>query len=87
MAGLPRNARVRLRPISAAAEIATPVLLMHGKLDTLCPVAATEEFAAQLKAAGSALRVYPELRHEIFNEPEREQVFADAWRWLEETLA
>ncbi len=69
-----------------ASEIATPVFLMHGKRDTLCPVAATEEFAAQLTAAGSALRVYPELRHEIFNEPEREQVFADAWGWIEETL-
>jgi alpha-beta hydrolase superfamily lysophospholipase len=31
--------------------------------------------------------VYPELRHEIFNEPERERVYADAWRWVEETLA
>jgi alpha-beta hydrolase superfamily lysophospholipase len=70
-----------------ASAIATPVLLMHGKQDTLCPVAATEEFSTQLKAAGCALRVYPELRHEIFNEPEREQVFADAWRWIEETLA
>lgn len=70
-----------------AASIATPVLLMHGKQDSLCPVAASEEFAAKLSTSGSALRVYPELRHEIFNEPEREQVFADAWRWIEETLA
>lgn len=69
-----------------AAAIAVPVLLMHGKQDTLCPVAASEDFAARLTAAGSALRVYPELRHEIFNEPEREKVFADAWGWLEETL-
>jgi alpha-beta hydrolase superfamily lysophospholipase len=66
-----------------AAEIAVPVLLMHGKQDTLCPVAATEEFSAAVASAGSALRIYPELRHEIFNEPEREQVFADAWRWIE----
>jgi alpha-beta hydrolase superfamily lysophospholipase len=70
-----------------AADIATPVFLMHGKQDTLCPVAASEEFAARLTSAGSALRVYPELRHEIFNEPEREQVFADAWRWIEGTSA
>lgn len=72
---------------SRAAAIAAPVLLLHGKQDPLCPVAASEEFASQLTASGSALRVYPELRHEIFNEPEREQVFADAWRWVEETLA
>lgn len=71
---------------ASAAAIETPVLLLHGKQDSLCPVAASEEFAAQLRANGSALRVYPELRHEIFNEPEREQVFADAWRWIEETL-
>jgi alpha-beta hydrolase superfamily lysophospholipase len=70
-----------------AATIETPVLLMHGKQDTLCPVAASEEFATQLTSAGSELRVYPELRHEIFNEPEREQVFADAWRWIEGTSA
>jgi alpha-beta hydrolase superfamily lysophospholipase len=65
-----------------AAEIRVPVLLMHGKQDTLCPVAVSEEFAARLTSAGSGLRVYPELRHEIFNEPEREQVFADAWDWV-----
>jgi alpha-beta hydrolase superfamily lysophospholipase len=28
------------------------------------------------------LRVYPELRHEIFNEPEREKVFADVLKWV-----
>ena len=70
-----------------AASIAVPVLMMHGKLDTLCPVEASEQFAAELRAPGSELRVYPELRHEIFNEPERERVFADAWRWIEGTLA
>ena len=67
------------------AAITTPVLLLHGQADPICPVSATEDFAATLTAAGSALRVYPELRHEIFNEPERLRVFADAWQWIEET--
>ena len=69
-----------------AAQIGTPVLLMHGAQDPLCPVAASEAFAAALTSAGSAFRSYPTLRHEIFNEPERETVYADAWRWIEETL-
>ena len=31
----------------------------------------------------SALQIYPELRHEIFQEPEREQVWADILDWLD----
>jgi alpha-beta hydrolase superfamily lysophospholipase len=66
-----------------AREIEVPVLLLHGAADPICPVAGSEEIAKELTAAGSALRVYPELRHEIFNEPERHRVFADAWEWIE----
>ena len=54
-----------------AAEVAVPLLLLHGADDSLCP------------AAGSHLRIYPNLRHEIFNEPERERVFQDILDWLE----
>ena len=39
--------------------------------------------------AGSAdktLKIYPGLYHEIFNEPEREQVFADVQDWCEAHL-
>ena len=32
--------------------------------------------------SGSDLRIYPKLRHEIFNEPEREQVYLDVLEWL-----
>jgi alpha-beta hydrolase superfamily lysophospholipase len=71
----------RVREYAGAIE--TPVLLMHGAADPLCLASASEEFAAKLRAPGSALRIYPDLRHEIFNEPERERVFGEAWKWLE----
>jgi len=71
--------RVRAR----ASAIEVPVLLMHGAADPICVASASEEFAARLRVPGSALRIYPDLRHEIFNEPERERVFGDAWKWLE----
>jgi alpha-beta hydrolase superfamily lysophospholipase len=71
----------RVRANAAAIEV--PVLMMHGAADPICIASASEEFAAQLRAPGSALRIYPDLRHEIFNEPERERVFGDAWAWLE----
>ena len=32
--------------------------------------------------AGSDLCIYPKLRHEIFNEPERERVYLDILDWL-----
>ncbi|MBM4381848.1 MAG: lysophospholipase [Deltaproteobacteria bacterium] len=68
---------------ASAGAIDVPVLMMHGAADPICIASASEEFAAQLRAPGSALRIYPNLRHEIFNEPERERVFGDAWKWLE----
>jgi alpha-beta hydrolase superfamily lysophospholipase len=32
---------------------------------------------------GSSFKAYPGLRHEIFNEPEQEQVFADVLEFVE----
>ena len=54
--------------------------MLHGAADPICSPDASERFA---RAAPDARYVsYPELRHEIFNEPEREQVFEDVQRWL-----
>ena len=35
-------------------------------------------------AKASALKIYPELRHEIFQEPEREQVWQDMLDWMDD---
>ena len=40
------------------------------------PIEGSRAFHGGLRVPGSAFRAYPGLRHEIFNEPEREQVFA-----------
>jgi alpha-beta hydrolase superfamily lysophospholipase len=65
-------------------EIRVPVLLLHGAADLLCAAAESEAFAKTLTAPRSTIRIYPGLRHEIFNEPDREQIYADAWSWLSE---
>ena len=74
-----------------AFDVQVPVLLMHGEQDPLCPAAGSRAFYEGLHDARSGLRLYPELRHEIFNEPERERVFADLASWVaslgEETSA
>lgn len=72
------------RTAALAGEVEVPVLLLHGEADPICPVEGSRAFHAGLRAPGAALRTYAELRHEIFNEPEREAVWQDVLHWLEE---
>jgi alpha-beta hydrolase superfamily lysophospholipase len=67
-----------------AASIRAPVLLLHGEDDAVCPPAGSRHCHALLRGGGHALRVYPRLRHEILNEPERDDILCDALRWIEE---
>ncbi len=68
---------------SAGPEFEAPLLLLHGEADRICPSEASQAFQARCGDAVATLRLYPELRHEPFNEPEREQVFEDVRDWLE----
>lgn len=76
----------QLRTASSADRVHVPLLLLHGEEDPLCDVRGSRDFHAGLpheRVAGCALRTYPGLRHEIFNEPEREQVWSDLLGWLD----
>ena len=62
----------------AACSVRVPLLMLHGEADPLCPPRGNAQSSTDSCAVGGApARVYPELRHEIFNEPEQEQVFED----------
>jgi len=70
-----------------AAQLAVPALVMQSGSDRLVDPAATRGWAA---AAPAGLVEYVEwegLYHEMFNEPERETVFAHMERWLDQRLA
>jgi alpha-beta hydrolase superfamily lysophospholipase len=76
----------RERMAAGGADIAVPMLLLHGADDPLCLPEGSERFFASQpdrRVSGSAVRVYPDLRHEIFNEPEREKVFTDVLEWMQ----
>ena len=67
-------------------SLTLPLLVMHGEKDTL-----TNPEGSRLvdKLAGSSdktLTIYPGLFHEIFNEPEQDQVLTDMATWLEKHL-
>lgn len=70
--------RLSLVPVA----VRVPMLMLHGEDDTICPSAGSRRFFERLRSPGSALRMYPKLRHEIFNEPEAEEVFQDVLDWL-----
>lgn len=71
------------RAAARAAAVSVPLLLLHGEDDPLCPAEGSRAFFEGVAIPGSDLRIYPGLRHEIFNEPERERVYQDILDWVE----
>ena len=68
------------------ADIRLPLLLLHGGADTLTAPAGSQFLYDHVSSEDKTLKIYPELYHEIFNEPERAQVFADIEAWLDARL-
>lgn len=69
----------------AADQIERPILILHGGADPISSPSGSHRLHAGLNAkiaVQSELQIYPDLRHEIFQEPAREQVWQDILRWL-----
>lgn len=88
---IPRSITVRLaselfgavqRVQSLAPGVRRPLLILHGEADPLCPADGSRRFCRAVTGAPADVRVYPGLRHEILNEPERERVLEDLVSWI-----
>ncbi len=75
--------RAMERVSSEAGNITTPLLIMQGGDDQLVSPEGAKMLHQKAGSADKRLTVYDGLYHEIFNEPEREQVLKDAEEWLE----
>ena len=60
-----------------------PTLLMWGGADRCVPPAGSACFAAAAQPSHVAAKAWPDLFHEIFNEPERAQVLQHLADWLD----
>jgi alpha-beta hydrolase superfamily lysophospholipase len=70
---------------SQVAGLSTPLLLLHGSDDQLCPADGSRMVhEGATGVADKTLKVYDGLYHEIFNEPERDEVIGDLVAWLAE---
>jgi alpha-beta hydrolase superfamily lysophospholipase len=69
-----------------AASLAAPLLVVHGFDDRLIPVEGSHQLAAAVGSSDVELKVYPGLYHEVFNEPEQDQVLDDVVAWINARL-
>jgi alpha-beta hydrolase superfamily lysophospholipase len=74
--------RVMSDTAAAGSRVHVPTLVLHGAEDPICAPQGSRDFAAALRVEGGALQLLPGLRHEILNEPEREQVYASILDWM-----
>jgi alpha-beta hydrolase superfamily lysophospholipase len=69
-----------------AGALTAPLLVVHGEGDKLIPVEGSRHLMECVASTDAHLKVYPELFHEVFNEPERALVLDDVTSWIEAKL-
>lgn len=69
-----------------APKFPVPVLLMHGEKDTLGYAYGTREVADLMPKNLVTLRMWPDMFHEIHNEPDKEKVLKVMTDWLDAHL-
>lgn len=69
------------------SAIKHPLLILHGGSDRVCDPSWSQYLYDLVSSSDKRLILYEGLYHEIFNEPEKKQVFADVLNWLERQTA
>ncbi len=67
------------------AEVEVPLLLMHGTGDQLT-FATGSDLLAKTINGDCTLKLYEGCYHELHNEPEKDEIFADLRKWLDQKL-
>lgn len=70
-----------------AGQISLPMFLLHGGKDSLAAADGSKFLDGHISSSDKTLKIYPELFHEIFNEPEKDAVLNDMTDWLDKQLA
>jgi alpha-beta hydrolase superfamily lysophospholipase len=76
-------ARVQAR----AADLAVPLLILHGAADRMVPPDGSREFFQKVRHPVKEFREYPEAYHGLFADWDQKQVLADLERWLNSRVA
>lgn len=65
-----------------AAKITLPILIMHGSQDRMTAPEGSQLLFNLISSEDKHINLYDGLYHEIFNEPEGPQIFAEVVAWL-----
>ncbi|SPM33396.1 Lysophospholipase, alpha-beta hydrolase superfamily [Mycobacterium rhizamassiliense] len=65
-----------------APALTAPLLVVHGSDDRLVSVEGSRRLVGSVGSSDVELKVYPGLYHEVFNEPEQDQVLGDVVSWI-----
>lgn len=69
--------------MEAAPRIRLPMLILQGSGDRIASPGATEQFVRRLGSSDKEFGLCPGLYHELFNEPEKHEIYDRVSRWLE----
>lgn len=67
----------------AAAAITVPVLILYSETDPIVAPEGSRMLAERVGSDDVTIRDFPGLRHELMNEPQRDEVIAAALDWLD----
>lgn len=79
--------RAMKNSLSLAGRLKVPCLILQAGDDEVCDPDAAQTFARAVQGAPVDFRRYDGLYHELFNEPQKDQVIEDLVRWMEGILA
>jgi len=70
------------RVLAEARKIRLPLLILQGAADKLVDPQGAQVLFDRVGSTDKTIKVYEGLYHEVFNEPEHEQVLRDVEKWL-----
>ena len=69
-----------------AANIQTPLLILHGGADRTTPIQSSKEFFQDVALSNKTMYEYPDSYHELQNDLDYREVLADMEHWIERHL-
>lgn len=72
--------------LQQANTLSLPMLILHGDADAMTAPKGSEQLFSTIESQDKTLKIYPGLYHEIFNEPEAQNVFMDVKHWLDNQM-